>query len=118
MIKFSRMLGFMIISLILLLILSCNDNDPFGSSSGVYLVRVINSQPEPIAVIIGPANYGSIASNDTTDYMQVNEGENKILLNGEVFKGSPAEFAVGLPGTHHWTYEFGENSWWFISDDF
>ena len=118
MIKFTRMPGFIIISLILLLISSCNDNDPFGSSSGVYLVRVTNSLPEPIVVIIGPANYGSIASKETTGYMQVSEGENKILLNGEVFKGSPAEFAVGFPGTHRWTYEFGENSWGFISDDF
>ena len=101
----------------LALALGCGDDDPFGNSSGVYLVRVLNSMPEPISVVIGPADYGSILSNDTTDYRRVNEGDNEILLNGEVFQGSPVEFAVGLPGTHHWAYEFGENSWGFFADD-
>ncbi len=106
----------MIISLPLLLISSCNDNDPAGSSSGVYLVRVVNSRTDPITVVIGPANYGTIASNDTTDYKEVREGDNEILLNGEVFEGSPANFGTG-PGTCRWTYEFGKDNYGFGLDD-
>ena len=107
----------MIFGCTLLATSGCGGDDPFGNSSGVYLVRVLNSIPEPISVVIGPANYGSILSDDTTEYMRVNEGDNEIRLNGEVFQGSPVEFAVDLPGTHHWTYEFGENSWGFVADD-
>ena len=89
MIKFTRTLGVVILGWTLLVTLGCGD-DPFGNSSGVYLVRVLNSIAEPISVVIGPANYGSILSNDTTEYMRVSEGDNEIRLNGEVFQGSPA----------------------------
>jgi len=113
--KFIIKHGLMIISLPLLLISSCNDSDPFGSS-GVYLVRVVNSLPASITVTIGPANYGTIAPNDTTNYQEVNEGENEVRLNGQVFQGSPAEFGTG-PGTCRWTYEFGVDQFGFGLDD-
>jgi len=116
MIKLIRIFGLMIISLHLLFISGCKDSDPFGSSSGTYLVRVVNSQAAPIAVIIGPANYGTIAPNDTTAYREVNEGENEIRLNGVIFQGSPAEFGTG-PGTCRWTYEFGTDHFGFGLDD-
>jgi hypothetical protein len=96
---------------------SCGGDNPFGNQPGVYLVRVLNSFPDAITVTIGPANYGSIAPNQTTAYMQVANGDNQVLLNGQVFQASPAEFADGFPGTLRWTYEFGEDSWGFSSDD-
>ncbi len=114
--KFIKKQGLMIISLPILLISSCNDSDPFGSSSGVYLVRVVNSRTASITVTIGPGNYGTIAPNDTTNYKEVNEGENEIRLNGEIFQGSPAEFGTG-PGTCRWTYEFGTDHFGFGLDD-
>ena len=114
--KFIKMQGLLIISLPLLLISLLNCNDPAGSSSGTYLVRVINSRTDPITVVIGPANYGTIASNDTTDYKEVNEGDNEILLNEEVFERSPANFGTG-PNNCRWTYEFGENFSGFALDD-
>jgi len=113
--RFIKILG-IIISLFPLLISSCKDNDPFGSSSGVYLVRVVNSRTASITVTIGPASYGTIAPNDTTSYKEVNEGENEIRLDGEIFEGSPAEFGTG-PGNCQWTYEFGTDHFGFGLDD-
>ena len=114
--NYPRILGFILISLLVMLISSCSNSDPFGSSSGVYLVRVVNSRTVSITVTIGPANYGTIAPNDTTNYQEVNEGENEIRLNGEAFQGSPAEFGTG-PGTCRWTYEFGTDKFGFGLDD-
>ncbi len=75
--KNTRILSFILISLLVMLVSSCSNSDPFGSSSGVYLVRVVNSLPASITVTIGPANYGTIAPNDTTNYQEVNGGENE-----------------------------------------
>ncbi len=114
--KIIKIFGFFLISLLVMLISSCSNNDPFGSSSGVYLVRVVNSRTASITVTIGPANYGTIAPNDTTAYKEVNEGENEIRLNGEIFQGSPAEVGTG-PGNCRWTYEFGTDQFGFGLDD-
>ena len=97
---------------------SCGNNgvsNGSGNGSG-HLVRVVNLRPSPITVTIGPATYEAIAPNDTTAYMEVNEGENEIVLNGEMFEGSPAEFGTGL-GSCRWTYEFGTGHWGFEVDE-
>ncbi len=114
--KITRILGFILISLLVMPISSCSNSDPFGSSPGVYLVRVVNSRTTSITVTIGPASYGTIAPNDTTNYKEVNDGENEGRLNGQVFQGSPAKFGTG-PGACRWTYEFGTDHFGFGLDD-
>lgn len=100
---------------LLFLISSCSADNPIEGSSGVYFVRVVNERPDSIAVIIGPADYGTIAPNDTTVYMKVDDGDNTIWLNGNVFEGSPAKFGTGIPNTCRWTFVF-DASWHFSLD--
>jgi hypothetical protein len=108
---------FVLIGVPLLLLSSCSDNEPTGNSSGVYLVRVVNSRTDTIAVTIGPADYGTVLPNDTTNYKEVYGGENEVRLNGQVFVGSPVEFGNGLANTCRWTYEFDPGTYGFRLDN-
>jgi hypothetical protein len=96
-----------------LLLAGCNGSSPTESASDNYRVRVINERADTIAVIIGPADYGTIAPGDTTMYMKVHEGDNVVLLNGEVAAGSPAHFGTGSSIACRWTYEFEEFGYGF-----
>jgi hypothetical protein len=86
-------------------------------SSTEYLVRVQNLRAAAITVQIGPADYGSVAPQATTDYQRVNEGDNTMLVNGVESARSPVSFGEGLSGAHHWTYTFEESGEGFVSDD-
>lgn len=97
----------MLIGLSLFIISGCSSNEPTGNASGTYMVRVINAQADTISIVIGPADYGAIAPNDTSDYKEVNEGENTVWVNGQVFEGSPANFGNG-PIHCRWTVTFGQ----------
>jgi hypothetical protein len=88
-----------------------------GGDSAQYLVRVENSRAVAITVRIGPADYGSVAPQTTTDYKEVSEGENVVLVSGVESPNSPASFGEGLTGTHRWTYFFREDSEGFSTDD-
>ena len=57
-----------------------------------------------ITVIIGPSDYGSIISNDTTDYMPVNVGDNDIHLNSELFLVE--SFSTSITGNCQQYYTF------------
>ena len=104
--------GLLMVGLPLLILSSCKSNEPTMSEPGLYLVRVANLRADTISVVIGPADYGAIAPNDTTDYKEVNEGENTVWLDGQVFQGSPVEFGTG-PIRCRWTYVFDPGSWGF-----
>lgn len=112
--------GFCVFLLVLAglsLTIACGDSAPTGESTQ-YLVRVRNLRAAAITVQIGPADYGTVAPQTTTDYEAVDEGDNTVLVNGSEAALSPANFAEGLPGIHHWTYSFladgGEE---FVYDD-
>lgn len=117
MIRMMIMKALLLIGLPLLLLSSCNDNEPTGNSSGAYLVRVVNSRTDTIAVIIGPADYGTVLPNDTSNYKEVYGGENEIRLNGQIFVGSPVEFGNGLANTCRWTYKFEPGTYGFRLDN-
>ena len=95
---------------VLFLTVACGDSTQF-------LVRVENMRASSITVQIGPADYGSVVPQTTTDYKQVNEGDNIVLVDGVESPGSPASFGEGLTGTHRWTYFFVEDGEGFATDD-
>ena len=86
-------------------------------SSTEYLVRVQNLRAAAITVQIGPADYGSVAPQTTTDYQRVNASDNTVLVDGVESANSPVGFGQGLSGAHHWTYTFEENGEGFVTDD-
>ena len=87
--------------------------------SGKFLVRVDNQRATAITVQIGPADYGSVASQTITDYKEVKLNGNTVLVDGIETPSSPVGFGEGLTGTHRWTYFFTEGGGeGFSSDDF
>ena len=69
----------------------------------------INKHQENITVIIGPADYGIISPQDTTEYQTVNPGDNNVYLNGELSNASPVYFGSGnMETVGYWTYYFND----------
>ena len=103
-------LKYLLLTLPLLLWIGCEDKDTINVDpiAGGLKVRVINLTENSITVIIGPSDYGSIISNDTTDYMPVNVGDNNIYLNTELF--SVESFSTLITGDcqYYYTYRFNE----------
>ena len=97
----------LLIVTLLFLFVGCEDGKE--TSGGLYAlgglnVRVINLTENSITVIIGPSDYGSIISNDTTDYMPVNVGDNDIHLNSELFLVE--SFSTSITGNCQQYYTF------------
>ena len=69
--------------LLLILIFGCS-TEPEGINSS-FNVRILNSMPEPINVVISLSDYGLIAPNDKTIYKPILMGENEVYLNDSLF---------------------------------
>lgn len=96
---------FLAVLAVLFLTVACGDSLSIGDSVQ-YLVRVRNLRAAAITVQIGPADYGTVAPQAITDYKEVNEGDNTVLVNGVEASLSPLNLGEPLPGTHHWTFSF------------
>ncbi len=71
-----------------------------------HSVRIINQYPDDLGnVTIGPADYGTVASNSTTGYIEVSEGSNTI--SGTDLDNSnnklTGSVSVSGKGTHKWS---------------
>jgi hypothetical protein len=114
---FRKIFGFSLACLATLPFFGCKDANSVGSPSAYFLVRVVSTQADTIAVVIGPADFGSIPPGDTTIYRNVYEGNNVVLLNGEVSPHSPANFGHGSYAVCRWTYVFADGGAGFFLDN-
>ena len=62
-----------------------------------HKIRVINNYPAALKIIIGPSDFGSVASGTTTEYKLIQEGNNTI--SGDV----TGSVVVDGAGRHNWT---------------
>jgi hypothetical protein len=99
-----------------LLVAGCNSSNPTERNPDNYRVRVINGRADTFTVVIGPADYGTIAPGDTTAYLNVYEGSNVVQVNGQIASGSPVHFGSGSQIPCRWTYTFQEGGSGFAWD--
>ena len=80
-------------------------------------VRIKNETNDTLKVVIGPADFGFLAPNDSTDYMPVYKGDNGVYVNDTLHVSSPASFATGDWSCEmYWTFTFGDGGYGYSAD--